>query len=357
MRGSSRIAAAILATACNSGVPSEAVDARSTPEGPVTAPEPEGDPEAKAASPSGSDVEAEREAEGARPEPASAKARPAPAEPAPMSDPDPEYVVLPAPPFAYTLRAEAPVKHQGPMPTLAIVSSKRNGIIDEEAWFRTNKLSLPLWTLPPRAPSSRPRRGLFRGGGPSGPIVPLGGSGDPLPPEIPSTFGGREIGKAIKGTDASIVIHYRGSPTLVVVRDALGEALGAYDFSEYGRASDVNWADVQDGVLYACTSNLFYAADSGGRNAFITAIEIGSGELLWQSEPLVCNSHSFVLRDGWIITGYGYTAEPDFLFVLDMKTGVVVQRLPVKSGPDVIIEKGGKLYVRTYDRDYVLAFR
>lgn len=51
------------------------------------------------------------------------------------------------------------------------------------------------------------------------------------------------------------------------------------------------------------------------------------------------------------------TAEPDFLFVLDMTTGAIVQRVALKSGPEEIVDKDGKLYVRTYDRDYVFALR
>jgi len=40
--------------------------------------------------------------------------------------------------------------------------------------------------------------------------------------------------------------------------------------------------------------------------------------------------------------------------VLDGKTGEVVQRLPVKSGPEYILEKDGVIHVRTYDHDYRL---
>jgi hypothetical protein len=144
------------------------------------------------------------------------------------------------------------------------------------------------------------------------------------------------------------------------VRDEVGDPLGAFDFAAYGHVPGdgghsrqaIAWAQVQDGVLFMSTRHMGYASDSGGLNAFITAIEIGSGQLLWRSEPLVSNSHNFLVHDGWIVTGYGFTAEPDFLFVLDMKTGEVVEKVKVKSGPEVILEKGGRIFVRTYDRDY-----
>lgn len=269
-----------------------------------------------------------------------------PTEPAPMSREEPELRVLPAPPFAYTLNAEAPLAHQGPQPKLVKRSSKRNAIIDVDAWFLANRLTLPIYALPPR-----PARTPF----PAPPRLHRG-PGDPLPPAIPVTFAGHGIAKAIRSTDATVAIYGPGL-TRVVAYDDLGDSFGALDFSAYGRAMDVRWAEAHLGVLYVCTSNLHYASESGGLNAFITAIELRSGTLLWQSDPLVCNSHEFVIHDGWIISGYGYTAEPDFLFVIDMKTGATVQRVPVASGPDELVEKDGELFVRTYDRDYVFELR
>lgn len=254
--------------------------------------------------------------------------------PAPASRPEPEARLLPLPPFAYTLRAEAPVAHQGPRPTLEQRSAKRNAIIDTDAWFFAHGLALPIWELPR--------------------------SGGTLPSQIPESFRGRTIVEAIRGVDHSIAIY--SAPmgprrrTLVVRNDA-GDALAALDFSAWPHEQEVHWAQLQDGVLYVCTYHMTYATSTGGLNAFITALELGSGELLWQSEPLVCNVQDFLLRDGWILSGYGFTAEPDFLFVLDMKTGKVVKKKKVKSGPEVILEKSGELYVRTYDHDYVFGVR
>jgi hypothetical protein len=50
-------------------------------------------------------------------------------------------------------------------------------------------------------------------------------------------------------------------------------------------------------------------------------------------------------------------AEPDFSFVIDAKTGVIVQRKQLASGPEGVLEKGGILFVRTYDRDDEFAIR
>lgn len=265
-------------------------------------------------------------------------------EPAPMSRPEPELRPLAIPPFAYTLRAEARVAHQGPRPKLEPRSAKRNGITDVEPWFRTHALALPTWQLSPTPTWS-------------GSVV---GTGDPLPARVPLALAGHSLSEAIRGVDHDIAIysetHGRRS-SAVVVLDPLGDSLGALEISAWPHDQEIRWAQQQDGVLYLCTGHMGYASTTGGRNAFLTAIELGSGELLWQSEPLVCNSHDFLLRDGWIISGYGFTAEPDFLFVLDMKTGEVVQKKKLASGPEVILEQGGTLFVRTYDRDYEFTIR
>lgn len=265
--------------------------------------------------------------------------------PAPMSRPEPEAKRLAAPPLVYTLRTEAPLSHQGPRPRLEKRSAKRNAIIDEDAWFLAHGLSLPMWDVPRATPFGGPWPGSLA---------------DPLPPEVATTFAGGSLGTAIRGVDHSIAIYSssmgaRGQA--VVVRDAIGDSLGAFDLSGWPPGQELQWAQLEGGVLFLCTYHPTYASSTGGKNAYLTAIAVGSGELLWQSDPLVCNTRNFLLRDGWIISGYGFTDEPDFLFVLDAKTGAVVQELKLASGPEVILEKSGTLLVRTYDRDYQFAIR
>lgn len=265
--------------------------------------------------------------------------------PAPMSRPDPTPVILASPPMGYTLRVEAPLSHQGPQPKLEQRSAKRNAITDVDAWFLAHGLTLPTWEMPSTSP--------FGGSSP-------GSSGVPLPAEVPTTLLGNALGTAIRGPDHSVAIYSGAggaSGRSVVVRDALGDVLGAFDLSAWPADQEARWAQVEDGVLFLCTYHMTYASSTSGNNAFITALALPTGELVWQSEPLVCNTWNFLLRDGWIVSGYGFTAEPDFLFVLDAKTGEVVQKKKLASGPEVILEQAGTLFVRTYDRDYEFVLR
>jgi len=74
---------------------------------------------------------------------------------------------------------------------------------------------------------------------------------------------------------------------------------------------------------------------------------------LWRSPALVANARTFVVTGDLIVAGYGFTAEPDFLYLLDRRSGKVLHQLPVPSAPESIKLRDGRLHVRTYDRQVV----
>jgi hypothetical protein len=67
----------------------------------------------------------------------------------------------------------------------------------------------------------------------------------------------------------------------------------------------------------------------------------------------VAGASNFIVRDRVIVTGYGFTSEPDFLYLLDRRDGSVVQRVRLRSAPEWILARGDRLYVRCYDTNYV----
>ena len=143
-----------------------------------------------------------------------------------------------------------------------------------------------------------------------------------------------------------------------------GEVIAELEFTEYMYAPDlveedrdyvderVRDAKIRNGVLYVSVSHLTYA-ESAPSNAYIMAISLEDYSVIWKSEPLVCNSYNFEIADDIIFTGYGFTAEPDYLFQIDRLTGTVLEQYKINSRADYIICKDDKLYVRTYDTDYV----
>ena len=154
-----------------------------------------------------------------------------------------------------------------------------------------------------------------------------------------------------------------GSPIVTVYKGE--QCVAELEFTEYMYSPDyvemdkdfieeeVHHAIIKDDVLYVSTFHYTYAA-SAPSNAYITAISLEDYSVLWKSQPLVCNSLNFEIVDDIIFCGYGFTAEDDYLYQLDRLTGCVLDQYTLKSKPDYIIYTDGKLYVRTYNTNYVM---
>jgi outer membrane protein assembly factor BamB len=244
--------------------------------------------------------------------------------------------LLPAPSFP-----EAPPSAPSPdrKPVLERVSSKPNEITDEEAWFTRNGLERPE-----RAPES-------------------------LPESVPRQFRDASLVRAFVGGDSLFLLYGKdfGDLRYLMAADPKTYAFKyGYDFQswtqppgEEGEFTDqrVLWAVEEDGILYVSHGHSTYAKDSRGRNAYLTAIDPKKDEVLWRSRPLVANAHTFLVLGDRIVSGYGFTAEPDFLYLIDRKTGEVAERHPLKTGPEQILLKEGLIYVRCYDTDEVFRLR
>lgn len=135
------------------------------------------------------------------------------------------------------------------------------------------------------------------------------------------------------------------------------------DFSDYSYANDfeeserdfvfqrIIWAKAEDGILYVATGHYTYAASSP-HNAYITAIDLNDYHVLWKTAPLTCNSLSFEVIADAIVCGYGFTDEDDYLYILDKKTGLRQEEIPLKTAAEYIYRKDDTLYVKTYNTDY-----
>ena len=78
---------------------------------------------------------------------------------------------------------------------------------------------------------------------------------------------------------------------------------------------------------------------------------------LWRSKALVANARNFAVTPDYLVTGYGFTAEPDWLYLLDRRTGRVVERLSLPSAPEKITRSGKHFVVRTYDHVLTVKLR
>jgi outer membrane protein assembly factor BamB len=229
------------------------------------------------------------------------------------------------------------------------VSEKRNKIIDDEEWWVGNRLAPITCEVP------NPFRQI---------------TGD-LPPGIPLEFRGQRVVKVIRSNPLLAIYgqDFVDGRYLLAIDPSSGKIEVAFDFSafqwphEFDRAERMfikmatTWAYLEDGILYVEHTHNTYARSSKGYNAYISALDTRTGMLLWRSKALVSNAHNFLVKDGAIITGYGFTAEPDFLYVLNRADGRILQKVPLKSAPEYFVEKDNKLFVRTYHTDYVFHFK
>ena len=122
-----------------------------------------------------------------------------------------------------------------------------------------------------------------------------------------------------------------------------------FDFTQQGLA----WLSCVNDTLYFSTHHRTYSDSSEGMNAYVTCYDLKTQEVIWRSDPLISNVSSFAVHGDYIFTGYGFTEEDDFLYVLNRYTGKVVLQHKISKAPRYIVEKDNQLFVRTYNRNYV----
>lgn len=229
---------------------------------------------------------------------------------------------------------------------LTVKSSKTNGITDEENWIKKNKLSLNTYEVPNSYQ-------LTTGN---------------LPEKIDTFWGDLRITAAFY--DKNYIYCTYGSDfsegyLLNIYDYKTKERLYSLDFSNYRYSPDyikadfdyvqqkINWAAIQDGILYVSNSHNTYAKSSKNQNAYITAIDLTDMSVIWRTDALVSNSNNFMIVDNVILCGYGFTDEKDYLYQINRNNGKILKKTSVKSAISYMAQKGNLLYVRTYNTDYV----
>lgn len=130
-----------------------------------------------------------------------------------------------------------------------------------------------------------------------------------------------------------------------------GKMLYSVEYTTDYRFPKWNNAYLKDGILYGASVINGYAEPD---TCFMFAYDLDNEELLWRSADQSFNSMNFIVKDDIIICGYGFTAEKDYLYQINMNTGEIIDKLELKKMPDLLVEQDGKIYVHTYSYDYVI---
>lgn len=149
----------------------------------------------------------------------------------------------------------------------------------------------------------------------------------------------------------------------IMLHDTRQNVLYVLDFSAFSKApytkpgdedfvtQGVRYPQLIGNVLYVQHGHGTYANSSGNKNAYISAIDLKTGQILWTTQPLTCNS-DFTIIDNTIICGYGFSAEPDYIYLVDMATGKRRQTLKIASAADYIVRKDNQVFVLAYGEHY-----
>ncbi len=174
-------------------------------------------------------------------------------------------------------------------------------------------------------------------------------AGPPVPPYVPTRIDTLELFIA-DDADGGILALYREPYNLTSCKLS-GSTNCAYEVRHYDAKGRFAWSlrladvmsmrdhlEVQDirlagGVLYfneACQS---YSNEAKGQCSRLVAVDPRRKQVLWRTDPLVSNGR-FRVRGCYIVAGYGFTAEPDFVHLVDRATGKVLQTIAVSSSPE-----------------------
>ena len=132
--------------------------------------------------------------------------------------------------------------------------------------------------------------------------------------------------------------------------DQCGEPMWARRLNDFMSRPDrleVQDVRVADGVVYfneACQS---YSREAGGKCSALVALDPVAGEVVWRTDHLVSNNR-FIVHGDYIIGGYGFTAERDYLHVVRRADGKVMQRLAIPSAHEVLWVEADLLIAKRY---------
>ncbi len=89
----------------------------------------------------------------------------------------------------------------------------------------------------------------------------------------------------------------------------------------------------------ACQS---YSREAGGKCSSLVAFEPFARKVLWRTPPLTSNNRILVYEK-YIVAGYGFTAEADFLFVVRRSDGKIMQKESIPSAHEDLIDGPGSV--------------
>lgn len=125
-------------------------------------------------------------------------------------------------------------------------------------------------------------------------------------------------------------------------------------FLQHDRYVEIQDIRYQDGKLYFNEACATYAREVGSQCSSLVRLDPTWQEVDWRTPPLTSNN-IFILHDGYVVAGYGFTAEPDAVFLIDQRTGRIRARADLDTAHEYLEVQDDRLYVVTYNSLYTFA--
>ncbi|GEM_PF-2182427 len=126
--------------------------------------------------------------------------------------------------------------------------------------------------------------------------------------------------------------------------------------SNYAGFEDCEVQDVRykDGLVYFNMAYITYSSQVNGQCSKLYCFDPKTEEVEWCS-PYLCSNGIFIVEEDYVVCGYGFTDEPDFVYLLSRKDGEVLCEMPVQSSPVYYeFNDDGELLVMDYNETVYL---
>lgn len=136
-----------------------------------------------------------------------------------------------------------------------------------------------------------------------------------------------------------------------------GDALWMLDLNRYlsgDRYLEIQDLRYHDGALYFNEACATYSREAEGQCSSLLRIDPQAGEVTWRTPPLTSNN-IFIVHDPYIIAGYGFTKEPDSLYLVSQKSGSILARAGLDTAHQYLEMQNDRLYVITQNSLYTFA--
>lgn len=137
---------------------------------------------------------------------------------------------------------------------------------------------------------------------------------------------------------------------IITIYDDLKNIVDEIDLNELSGINDCEVQDIRiynDNVYFnqACRS---YSKEQGGNCSYLFSYNIKNKSVDWKSNNL-CSNGIFLVEKDFIISAYGFTAEKDFVYLINRTNGQIIDKFKVDSDPQYMEIHNNKLYVIDYN--------